>query len=405
MKTILSACAIIWSFYGVSAAPLFESELIFDPDAGTHGHTHASCIVECPNGDMLAVWYENGSLLPPPHFSEQKDKSDDVRLGGSRLPKGSRTWEKSFVMKDTFGASDNNPCMIIDREKRLWLVYPTLVGVPEWTWSSALLRYAISTDYEKPGPPVWSKENVLLPRPDGFKEVVEAAIQKHVDADKWPAEQVDRARERAKRAFERPAAERLGWMPRAHPIVRNDGAVMLPLANGNFNIACMPFTLDGGETWTLSKPVPDIGLEQPTIAQFADGAMIAFFRNGAREHRIKRSDSSDGGVTWGEVTFTDRLHPGSGIEAIALADGNLLLIYNDTEDDPRDKLAVSMSSDRGKTWQWTRHLENEKGRRFDYPSIVQSMDGTIHATYTVDTKTIKHAHFDEEWIKADSSPK
>ena len=78
---------------------------------------------------------------------------------------------------------------------------------------------------------------------------------------------------------------------------------------------------------------------------------------------------------------------------------DLAIIYNDKESSPRDRLAVSISSDRGQTWRWTRHLENTPGQRFDYPSIVQARDGSLHATYSYNLKTIKHATFDEAWIK------
>ena len=37
----------------------------------------------CGNGDLRAVWYENGEEMPPPYYSENKDKSDDVRIGGA----------------------------------------------------------------------------------------------------------------------------------------------------------------------------------------------------------------------------------------------------------------------------------------------------------------------------------
>jgi predicted neuraminidase len=76
----------------------------------------------------------------------------------------------------------------------------------------------------------------------------------------------------------------------------------------------------------------------------------------------------------------------------------LALIYNDTEKE-RDKLAISVSTDNGTTWQWTRHIEDTPKERFDYPSIIQSKDGSIHVTYSYNTKTIKHAHFDEAWVQ------
>ena len=141
-------------------------------------------------------------------------------------------------------------------------------------------------------------------------------------------------------------------------------------------------------------------------AEFPDRSLVAFFRNGRAAHRILRSESRDGGMTWSAVTTTDLPHPDAGIEAILLQDGRLLMVYNDSEKE-RDRLAVSVSEDRGKSWAHTRHLENTParimdrdtgGQRFDYPSIVQGKDGTLHATYSYNTETIKYVRFDEHWM-------
>lgn len=354
-------------YRNADAEVLYEEEFIFDPQVESHGHVHASCIVECPNGDLRAVWYENGEELPPPYFSENKDKSGDVRIGGARKIQGADTWEEPFVMSDTFGISSNNPCMAIDSQGRLWFVHPTLLGVPRWTWGSALLRYSTSWQYDRPGRPIWDKVDILVPHVPELEEI----------------------------ESENPLKSRLGWMCRAHPFIRSDGAVIIPLANENFNIAVMAITQDGGETWTYSKPVPGGRVIQPTLVEFDDGSMSAFFRS---SKRIRRSDSMDGGITWSELTMTDLPHLGAGIEAILLRNGHLLMIYNNKED-ARDRLAVSISTDRGQTWQWTRHLEDTPGERFDYPSIVQAKDGTLHASYSYNLNTIRHVHFGESWVQ------
>jgi len=354
---------------------LYEGAFIVDPQVDDHGHVHASCIVECPNGDLLVVWYENGDTLPPPYYSKEADKSDDVRIGGCRKRMGSDAWSKPFVMSDTFGLSNDNPCMVIDHEDRLWLIHPTLLGVPKWTWGSSLLRYKVSSQYEQPGRPVWNKVNILVPHVAELEEMVKESPN--------------------------PLKARLGWMPRAHPLVRSDGAVMVPLSNENFDIAVMAITKDGGETWTYSKPVPQAGVTQPTLVEFSDGTMSAFFRNSDGRRRIKRSDSTDGGITWSDLTLTDLAHPGAGIEAVLLRNGHLLMIYNDTEK-ARDRLAVSISTDRGRTWRWTCYLENTPGKRFDYPSIIQAKDGSLHATYGCNTNAIKYVHFSEVWVRENS---
>ena len=138
-------------------------------------------------------------------------------------------------------------------------------------------------------------------------------------------------------------------MPRVHPVALKDGAFLVPLANENFNLAAMAITRDGGETWTFSRPVPGIGVTQPSVVQRRDGRLVAFFRDATAAHRIHRSESGDGGLTWSPVAATSLPNPGGGIEAIALASGDLAIIYNDKESSPRDRLAVSISSDEGQT--------------------------------------------------------
>ena len=395
----LLSIMIATSAQGLLANPLYLAEAVFDPTTGDHGHVHASCLVECPNGDIRVVWYENGVPLPPPAYNKNKDKSDDVRIGGARKPHGATAWEPTFVMADTYGVSDNNPCMVIDKSGQLWLIRATLLGVPESAWGSALLRFQISRDYQNPGRPNWCKEDILIPHPEGIKPMIDAyvsAIEKQSDLKPEVQEKI---RERVDELLKQPLSMRLGWMPRAHPFVRSDGALLVPLSNENYNIAAMAITKDGGETWSLSKMVPEAGLTQPTLVEFPDGKLSAFFRNGDPRRRIKRSDSHDGGVTWSEVTLTSLPHPGAGIEAIRLRNGHLIMVYNDKEDGPRDRLAVSISTDGGETWKWTRHLENVPDARFDYPSIIQSKDDTLHVTYSDNLKTIKYVHFNEEWVQ------
>ena len=107
---------------------------------------------------------------------------------------------------------------------------------------------------------------------------------------------------------------------------------------------------------------------------------------------------------------------------LVLKDGNWVLAYNDLEQG-RYSLAVSMSDDEGRTWRWTRHLERDRSDdarhrgEYHYPSIIQAADGTLHVTYScfvppasvtpdaqnrLPRKSIKHAHFNEDWIKTGS---
>jgi predicted neuraminidase len=396
--TLFAVVFTILSWTVASSAAEYREMFIFPPDPEGHGHVHASCIVECPNGDLRAVWYENGQVLPAPYYNEDRDKRDDVRIGGAYLKKDAPQWNAPFVMADTFGVSDNNPCMVVDKSNRLWLFYPTLLGVPDWTWGSGLLRYHVAADYESDGPPSWIKSNILVPHVTEFAEVIFSSVDKAVEEGLLEKDRAERYREHIEEELQNPLAKRIGWMCRTHPIIRSDGALILPLSNENFDVPIMAITQDGGETWTFSEPVPESGLTQPTLVEYEDGVIAAFFRNSSE--KIKTSQSYDGGMTWSRVEQIDLPHPGAGIEAILGSNENLLMIYNDKTESPRDRLAVSISEDRGKTWKWTRHLENTPGGRFDYPSIVRGRDGTFHATYSYNLETIKYVHFDEDWIKS-----
>ena len=104
----------------------------------------------------------------------------------------------------------------------------------------------------------------------------------------------------------------------------------------------------------------------------------------ARHLTVLVSESPDRGETWSKVHDHPQLfNPGAGLELINLKDGRFLAIYNDTEDG-RHQLAVSISEDEGASYRWTRHLEKRpKGKgSFHYPSIIQSEDGMLHATYS-----------------------
>jgi predicted neuraminidase len=395
---LLAVFLIASTIGAIQAEPIHRERFVFDPEVESHGHVHASSLVECPNGDLLAVWYENGPDREEYYYRLDADKADNTRIGGARLMNGRDKWEKPFVMSDTYGVSDNNPTLVVDAKQRLWLVHPSLIGVPIQTWGSGLLWYKVSSDYQKPGPPRWDRESVLIVHPRGLDEVV----ARHANELRSAADSNNSNERRAEAMMQKlsdPFARRLGWMPRAHPLAFADGTVLIPFSNENFNVAAMALSPDGGQTWTISNAVPGVGVTQPSVVRLQSGKLVAFFRSAGRSRRIQRSESTDGGMTWSEVIPTDLPNPGSGVEAIMLQNGHLAMIYNDLEESPRYRLAVSISADEGKTWPRKRYLENTAGGRFDYPSLVQAKNGALHATYSYNLKTIKHVEFNEAWVE------
>jgi predicted neuraminidase len=117
-------------------------------------------------------------------------------------------------------------------------------------------------------------------------------------------------------------------------------------------------------------------------------------------------ESTDDGLTWGPVGVSDLPNPGSGLDGVVLASGRWLLVYNDAPRG-RSSLAVSLSDDEGRTWTSTRHLEQHETGSYHYPAVIQGRDGTIHCAYSYFVeggKSMKHAAFNEEWIRAGDAP-
>jgi len=387
MSSLKILIVIIFGYgFACLSSTSLMGEFIFTPDSVKHGHTHASGIVECPNGDLLACWYEG-----------KTDRSEDVHIQAARLPKGSRQWSESFLLADTPMLSDNNPCMIIDGQKRLWLFYYTLLGSPQEAWETALLRFKISSHYQDTTKPiVWDVEKDLHVQPNGLDEIVTALCQDpSIDFGSEGEAVCETARSKLKSQLVR----RLGWTTRVHPIILASGSLVLPMASEIFGVAAMAMTSDEGKTWTFSQSPYGYGVEQPSVIQRKDGSLVTFFRDSSPAHRIRFSESKDGGFSWTAIQNTDLLNPGSGLEALRLKSGRVILIYNDVEDDPRSSLAVSTSEDEGRTWKWTRHIERDRQGRYDYPSVIQARDGWIHVTFSFNVRTIKHAKFTEAWVQ------
>lgn len=155
-------------------------------------------------------------------------------------------------------------------------------------------------------------------------------------------------------------------------------------------------TADLGRTWKRIGPINDgktIAAIQPSILVHPGGELQAVGRS--RQGRIWQAFSKDGGLTWSEMTLTDLPNPNSGTDAVTLADGRHLLVYNHT---PRGRtpLNVAVSKD-GKTWKPVHVLEDEPGE-YSYPAVIQTRDGNVHITYTWKRLRVRHVVLDPEKI-------
>lgn len=151
-------------------------------------------------------------------------------------------------------------------------------------------------------------------------------------------------------------------------------------------------TSDLGRTWSRTPAINDgkqIGAIQPSILQLADGRLQAMGRS--RQGHIWVATSADQGRSWSEMTLSSLPNPNSGTDAVTLADGRHLLVYNNT---PRGRTPLNVAiSDDGMHWKPVLVLEDEPGE-YSYPAVIQSDDGLVHITYTWKRDRVRHVVVD-----------
>ncbi len=371
-----------------SAAPQYRAELIFPLE---HWHNHSSSVVELPNGDLLVVWF---------HGSGERT-ADDVLINAARWNHSTAKWTEPFVMADTPGFPETNPVLFLDAKQRLMFFWPLIVA---HKWETALMKYRISSDYQQAaGPPRWEfQDNIVL-----IPKNIEAKTKEFAGET---AAGTGPLAERARKLIEHAGDEyfsRMGWFTRTHPQQLPSGRILVPMYSDGFSFGIMAISDDGGITWTGSEPIVGAGCVQPSVVRKKDGTLVAYLRdNGPPPKRAMISFSKDDGVSWTVAKDTEILNPGTSLEVIRLRNGDWIMVYNDLEQ-KRHSLVAAISDDEGATWKWRRHLDGRPDQpgavEYHYPSVIQAKDGAIHVTYSYFVpggKSIKHARFNEEWVKA-----
>jgi predicted neuraminidase len=92
-------------------------------------------------------------------------------------------------------------------------------------------------------------------------------------------------------------------------------------------------------------------------------------------------------VTWTQAHPLDLPNPNSGIDAVSLRDGRIVLVYNHT-DKYRTPLNLAVSTD-GEHFRMFQTLEDQPGE-YSYPAMIQGKNGDLHITYTWQRKRIRY---------------
>ena len=317
-----------------------SSELIFPVGSTSFNSSHASTIVELKNGSLLSAW-----------FGGSDEGDPDVAIWAAR--RNASGWSKPFELAREPDVACWNPVLFHSRDGRLWLYYKFGPSPSNWV---AARKYSVDEGL------TWTPVEHL---PAGV----------------------------------------LGPI-RAKPLILEDGVIVSGTSVEAYHSwsIWIERSTDDGKTWTKIGPIlpafnldrksaPDStrthGLIQPSVVRLGKGHLRLYARSTEDVARVCVSDSFDNGLTWTSVHPLDLPNPNSGIDAVALSDGRVVLIYNDTTSG-RSPLVLALSRD-GEHFQNFDTLEAKPGE-YSYPAIIQNAKGDLEITYTWNRKSIEYVH-------------
>lgn len=311
---------------------------------------HASTIVELRNGDLLAAWFGGADEGEP-----------DVAIWGSR--RVGDKWSEPVELAREPKIATFNPVLFHTKDGKLWLYYK--FGPHPERWTAA--RRSSSDDGK-----TWSPIEHL---PAGLYGPIRAKPLVMSDGTIVSGTSVESYRSWSV-WIERSTDNGMTWT-KFGPITVPAAPAQTTSGSGS-----QPST-SGVSEWSLTS-----GIIQPSVVSLGGRRLRLYARSTSRTGKVCIADSADGGVTWTQARPIDVPNPNSGIDAITLRDGRVVLVYNHT---PRGRtpLNVAVSRD-GERFQMFHTLESEPGE-YSYPSVIQGKNGDLHITYTWNRKRIRYA--------------
>lgn len=329
--------AFVVALWAVVSAAQGSGALIFPLGSTSFSSSHASTIVELKDGTLMSAW-----------FGGSREGGHDVAIWSARQTGDGWTVPVELAREPKMPCW--NPVLFHTHDGRLWLYYK--FGPSPDTWAAAR---KFSSDEGR----TWSAPEHL---PAGL----------------------------------------LGPI-RAKPLVLEDGTIVAGTSlesHGSWTIFLERST-DDARTWTKIGPIRlavkvkrnplalarNHGMIQPSVIELGKGHLRLYARSTEDIARICVADSFDNGSTWTAAHTLDVPNPNSGIDAVALRDGRVVLIYNNSTSD-RTPLDLAISHD-GEHFTNFKTLEDAPGE-YSYPAIIQNSKGDLEITYTWNRKSIKY---------------
>jgi len=327
-------------------------------------HNHDAGITECPNGDLLAIWY-----------TCVEERGRELAVAASRLRYGAEQWEPASPFWDTPDRNDHCPAIWYDGKDTLYH-FNGLSVAGMWSPLAIVMRTSKNNGAS------WSKARIIAPE-HGFRNMV------------------------------------------GEPVFRTaEGAIVFG-ADVSGRCSTVWVSWDNGQTWKDAGG--RINGIHAGIVQLKDGCLMALGRENNIDGWMPKSISCDMGKTWtASATHFAPISGGQRLVLMRLKEGPLFMAsfaadvahpepVPDGIRSPRykAKLFGALSFDDGQTWPVRRVIsdcrDDHQIETFDgapalmnpnnsealgYLSVCQGLDGVIHLI-----SSINEYAFNIAWLK------
>ncbi len=333
---------------------------IFRPDPAAPS-CHAATIVEPAARQLLAAW-----------FAGTYEGHPDVAIWLARYQ--NNAWGNPVKIADEPDVPHWNPVLFRDKTHTLWLFYKIGPSVPAWTgiylkshdggksWSAPVTLPAGLIGPAKNKPIMLSNGDILCGTSNETWRSWACWVEASSDGGQ-------------------------SWI-RHGPIVAPGAGTC---EAGNENVVSAVWDEASG---TLLLPQQHFGVIQPTLWEYAPGRVKMLMRATQRVGSVCASLSDDYGCTWSPAERVPVPNPNSGLDAVRLHDGRIVLVCNPVREG-RTPLSVLVSENNGATWPRQLDLETRPGE-YSYPSVIQAEDGRVHVVATHQRTQIFHYVLESE---------
>jgi formylglycine-generating enzyme required for sulfatase activity len=318
-------------------------------------HNHVPGIVECPNGDLLIIWY-----------STVGERDRELAVAASRLRYGDTQWEDASVFWNTPDRNNHTPCIWLD--ERSGRIYHFNGVSDAYSWNPLAVTLRTSDDNGVS----WTRARVIIP---------------DHDIRQMPIESVFRT---------------------------TTGKLVLPCdaVPGGSGGTALWMSGDDGLSWY--DPGGTIAGIHAAAAEISGGRLLAFGRSDNIDGRMPKSVSSDMGQSWDKTASVfDPIASGQRCVLLRLRQGPLFFAsFGDG-----DGLLGGVSFDEGETWPSVRLITDGSGRQLEtmdgatftmdsdsaeplgYLSVCQGRNGLIHLI-----SSRQHYVFNLKWLASSYVP-